>query len=60
MEVAQATEVQLEPMYILGQSLRREPIQQWYLKQDLVHSVQKFKLSSHDKNELCPLGFANA
>jgi len=27
-EVAQATEVQLEPMYILGQSLRREPIQQ--------------------------------
>ena len=59
-EVVQASEVHLELMYVLGQSLRRELIQWWYLKQKSVCSVQKFKLSSHDKNAFSPLGFDNA
>lgn len=58
-EVVQAGEIQLELMCILGQTLRRELIQRWYLKQDLLCAVQKLKLNSHNKNEFSPLGLDN-
>lgn len=48
MKVAQASEVQLELMYILGQSLRRNWLKN-DIKQDSVCSIEKLKLSSQDK-----------